>query len=345
MKRDGQKHVNIPIFVVHMGCPNQCVFCDQRLIAGTPSFSESSVRAKIDTILLTLGADTTAEIAFFGGSFTGIERTRMIHLLETAEEYVRAKKVQGIRLSTRPDYIDEGILQILSRYTVREVELGVQNISDMVLTACQRGHTAAETRRAFDLLSAAGIPFGGQMMIGLPGSTPDSEIETAEAIVAAGASSCRVYPTVVFRGTELANMTARGEYIPLTLPDAVSRMSRVLDVFDRHGVPCLRAGLCESENLHDSSSFLAGVNHPAIGELARAELMYRRIDENLRPLSVQLSGASVLIEVARGAASLAAGQHRTNTKRFLERYGIKNIKILENDAVIGYNNKISILLP
>ncbi len=340
-----RKHINIPIFVVHMGCPNQCVFCNQRLISGTTSFSEESVRDKIEETLRTVSEDTEVEIAFFGGSFTGIERGLMIRLLDTAEQYVRQGKVQGIRLSTRPDYINGGIAEILSRYTVREVELGVQSMDDAVLAASKRGHTAADTHRAFALLRTAKIPFGGQMMIGLPFATLETEIRTAEEICKTGASSCRVYPTAVFRGTELASMTERGEYVPLSLSDAVWRMCRVLDVFDRHGVPCLRAGLCESENLHDSDSFLAGVNHPAVGELARSALMAERIEANLAPLAETLRGAAVLIEVAKGAASLAAGQHRANTLRFLARYGIKNIKILEKDTIIGYNNIISILSP
>ncbi len=347
MRRTGKvrKHINIPIFVVHMGCPNQCVFCDQRLISGTYSFSEETVRGKIEEVLATVSADTETEIAFFGGSFTGIERDLMIRLLDTAEEYVKAGKVQGIRLSTRPDYISEEILESLSRYTVREVELGVQSMSDTVLTASKRGHTAADTYRAFDLLRAAGIPFGGQMMIGLPSATVDSEIRTAEEICAAGASSCRVYPTAVFHGTELAEMTKRGDYLPLTLTDAVARMCRVLDVFDRRGVVCLRAGLCESDNMHGADTFFAGVNHPAVGELARSALMAERIEENLSSLSESLCGSSIVIEVAKGAASLAAGQHRANTLRFLKRYGIKNLKILEKDGIIGYNNIISILSP
>ena len=345
MTEKRRKHVNIPIFVVHMGCPNQCVFCDQRLISGTSSFSEETVRGKIEEVLATVPPNAEVEIAFFGGSFTGIDRDLMIRLLDTAEEYVKAGKVQGIRLSTRPDYISEEILESLSRYTVREVELGVQSISDTVLTASKRGHTAADTYRAFDLLRAAGIPFGGQMMIGLPSATVESEIRTAEEICAAGASSCRVYPTAVFHGTELAEMTERGEYLPLTLTDAVERMWRVLDVFDRHGVVCLRAGLCESDNMHDTDTFLAGVNHPAVGELARSALMAERIEENLSSLSESLCGSSIVIEVAKGAASLAAGQHRANTLRFLERYGIKNLKILEKDGIIGYNNIISILSP
>ncbi len=337
------KHVNIPIFVVHMGCPNQCVFCDQRLISGTSCFLEETVRAQIEQYLSVLtGENFETEIAFFGGSFTGIDRALMIRLLDMAEEYVRAGAVSGIRFSTRPDYISPEIISILSRYTVSAAELGIQSISDTVLVRCRRGHTSKDTEYAVSLLRAAGIPVVGQMMIGLPGATIKEEIATAEYIAGAGAAGFRLYPTVVFRGTELADMTVRGEYLPLSLEDAVERMARVLEVFDRCGIPCLRAGLCEAPNLHDAHSYLAGPNHPAIGELARSALLYARVEENLRGAGIPLSGASIEWEVPRGCASVAAGQNRRNLYKLYNNYGIKNVKILENDALLGYNSRIGI---
>ncbi len=339
-----EKHVNIPIFVVHMGCPNQCVFCDQRLISGTSCFSEESVRCQIETVLSALPANKhEVEIAFFGGSFTGIDRPLMIRLLNTAEEYVRAGDVSGIRFSTRPDYIDREVLSVLSDYTVTAAELGIQSISDSVLHACRRGHTKEDTERAVSLLKEAGIPFVGQMMVGLPGSSFADEIRTAEYIASAGAQAFRLYPTVVFQKTELADMTARGLYTPLSVEAAVDRMAGVLDVFDRSGIPCLRAGLCESSNLHDTDSYLAGPNHPAIGELARSALLFKRVCEHLNKMGDVLRGACIVWEVPRGCASLAAGQNRRNLCRLYENYGIKNVKILENDALLGYNSRIGVL--
>ena len=161
-----KKHANIPLFVVHMGCPNQCVFCNQRLISGTSSFSADNAEEQIERALTTLsGTGRQAEIAFFGGSFTGIERSLMVGLLDTAQKYVEQGYVSGIRMSTRPDYIDADILAILSRYTVSCVELGIQSMSDSVLRITKRGHTAEDTRRACRLLTESGIPFAGQMML------------------------------------------------------------------------------------------------------------------------------------------------------------------------------------
>ena len=144
-----KSHANIPVFIPHLGCPNDCVFCDQRTISGVSEFSLSDVRGTVENALATLeGTGRTAEIAFFGGSFTGIDRALMISLLDLAEEYVESGKVSGIRMSTRPDYISDEIISVIGRYTLSEVELGIQSMSDKVLSACRRGHTAADTERA-----------------------------------------------------------------------------------------------------------------------------------------------------------------------------------------------------
>ena len=339
-----KKHVNIPLFIVHMGCPNQCVFCDQRLISGESSFSEQNVRQAIDAALPSIRrAGTQAEIAFFGGSFTGIDRALMQRLLDTAASYVARGDAVGIRLSTRPDYIDGEIVRILSSYPVTAVELGIQSFSDDVLGLCRRGHSAADSVRAAEMLRKAGIPFVGQMMVGLPGSSAQDEIACAERICALGAAGFRVYPTIVFRGTELEQMTVRGEYIPLTVEEAVCRMKRVLAVFDREKIPCLRAGLCESGNLHDPSSYFAGPNHPAIGELARSALMCDRMEAAISVLDTAVEGQRLCFFVPPGKASVAAGQHRSNIRFLLDKYGIKSIKIIENPALIGYNIEIDIL--
>ena len=134
----GKRHVNIPVFIPHLGCPNDCIFCNQRSISGKRSFDEGAVKDGIEAALATV-PDCEAEIAFFGGSFTGIDRGLMIRLLDTAENFVRDGRVTGIRLSTRPDYISREILDILSRYTVKTVELGIQSMDDNVLSAAKRG--------------------------------------------------------------------------------------------------------------------------------------------------------------------------------------------------------------
>lgn len=337
------RHVNIPIFIPHLGCPNNCVFCDQRKISGCISFDESGVKRQIEEVLTTLSEADEAEIAFFGGSFTGIDRDLMIRLLEISDEFVESGRVRSVRCSTRPDYIDGEILDILRKHHVKTVELGIQSMSDAVLSASKRGHTAARALEVCRMVKDAGFDLIGQMMIGLPGSTLDDEISTANAICNAGADGARVYPTVVFAETELADMTASGSYKPLEIEDAIERTASVLDIFDKAGVPVIRVGLCSGENLSSPESVVGGANHPALGELAMGELTYRRICAEVdRALSsVNAEGKTMTVYVPVGATSRAIGQKKRNILRLNEKYckkhRINRIKILENSSIIGYN--------
>ncbi len=328
------EHANIPIFIPHLGCPNDCVFCNQRSISGHGDFDPSSVRGEIETALDTLG-EREAEIAFFGGSFTGIDRGLMITLLDTAQEYVDAGRVVGIRLSTRPDYIDGEIISILSRYTVAAIELGIQSTSDAVLAASRRGHTAEQSKRACRAVAEAGFNLVGQMMVGLPSADPESEIKTAQDIVEWGAVAARVYPTVVFRRTELCRMADVGDYSPLDTETAAERTASVLDIFDRNAVKVIRVGLCASENLASDDEVAGGANHPAIGELAMSELYLRRISEAVE--SGRLEGKRLILSVAVGATSKAVGQKRRNINALREKYGVNIVKILEKNDFLGYN--------
>ena len=331
----GKRHVNIPIFIPHMGCPNNCVFCNQHTISGHGGFELERAEREIEEALSTISEGTPTEIAFFGGSFTGIERGLMVSLLELAESYVQKGRVESIRLSTRPDYIDSEILAILSRYSVRTVELGLQSLEERVLVASRRGHSVECAERACRQIKDAGFELIGQMMIGLPRSTPESEVETARAICRLGADGARVYPTVVFAETELAEMMKSGRYVPLGLEDAVARTARVLDVFDRAGVPCIRVGLCASENLSDASKAIAGANHVAIGEMAMSALYLDRICTELDRLGVR--GGRVTVFVSRGSVSKAVGQKKLNKAKICEKYGLEWLKVLEKNEIIGYN--------
>jgi len=294
----------------------------------------------ITDVLSTVGRDTDCEIAFFGGSFTGIDRAQMTGLLDLAQSYVDSGRVSGIRMSTRPDYMDEEIIQILRGYTVSAVELGIQSFSEMVLTSCRRGHSPARSREAMTMLREAGIPTVGQMMIGLPGSSPADEIACAEEICRLGASGTRIYPTIVFRDTELYWMTVRGEYCPLTLDEAVERSAAVLDVFVRNGVPCLRIGLCESENLHSGETYFAGPNHPSLGELVYGEVYYRRICAALDEHPPE-EGSVLTVAVPKGDLSMAVGQKRRNKIRIEIKHRVKSVKFIEKDNFPRYNIEIS----
>ena len=330
-----RKHVNIPIFIPHMGCPNMCVFCDQRAISGHKSFDASSVDAEIESVLSTLGADSEREIAFFGGSFTGIDRELMLDLLSRAQKYIDMGAAGSIRLSTRPDYINEEILSILSRYSVRTVELGLQSLDDRVLSASKRGHDRECALRACEAVASAGFDLVGQMMIGLPCSNCDNEAETARLICQSGAVGARVYPTVVFKNTELAEMSKKGIYEPITNEEAVVRTKNVLDIFDKAGVPCIRVGLCASERLSDENEAVGGANHSAIGELAMGELYFERICEEIERHGY--ADGELKIYVSKGSVSKAIGQNKRNKSRICEKYRFKSIKVLEKSEILGYN--------
>ena len=324
-------HRNIPIFIPHLGCPNQCVFCNQRSISGHGSFREESVSEEIEIALHTLSPDGSAEIAFFGGSFTGIDRALMIRLLETAERYVKEGRVSGIRLSTRPDYITPTILKILSRYSVRTIELGLQSMDDLVLQASKRGHTAAQAADACRAVVNAGFSLVGQMMVGLPQSTLESELHTAAEICELGASAARIYPTVVFYETPLCKMVRDGSYEPLSVEEAVTRTAAVLEVFSSHGVPCIRIGLCATDALLSADTVMAGPNHPALGELVLGEQAYGRLLCAVR--DAKLCGKPIVLEIPTREISRIVGQHRRNLVRLETETGTKVKKIIGNDHI------------
>ncbi|MBQ7719169.1 MAG: radical SAM protein [Clostridia bacterium] len=333
------RHVNIPVFIPNLGCPYKCVFCDQREISGS-KFSLSDVRETISKALSTVEPDAEREIAFFGGSFTGIGDRLMTSLLDIAQEFISGGTVGSIRLSTRPDMIDGHILGILSRYSVRTIELGIQSVDDRVLSASNRGHAAAVSYEACRMVREYGFDLVGQMMIGLPESTPASERETAEMICRSGAVGARIYPAVVLRGTEMERMAGAGKYSPVTVEDAVSRSADLIEIFDSHGVAVLRVGLCASDGLSEGDA-VGGAYHPALGEMARGEVFRRRIDERLEVLGAH--GASrAEVFVPKGAVSAAIGQRRANAEALRSKFNINTLKIIENPQLIGYNIDVSL---
>ena len=328
------RHINIPVFIPHLGCPNQCIFCNQRHISGTQEFDESNVDTIINSVLSTVSSDDECEIAFFGGSFTGIDRCLMIRLLEKAQYYVNKGQVIGIRMSTRPDYISKEIIEILKKYTITFVELGIQSMNDDVLKYLKRGHTANDTIIAAKLLSDAGIPFVGQMMIGLPSATHEDEIDCANQICKLGAKGTRIYPTLVFKNTELEYITKNNEYTPLTLEEAVQRSARVFRIFVENNVSCLRIGLCESDNLHSESTFFAGPNSASIGEMVKSRAYFDKICELLEEKPQLLKSDTLVIACPKGTTSQIIGNKKRNIVQIKEKFGFKYIKIIENSDFV-----------
>ncbi len=324
------KHINIPIFIPHLGCPNDCAFCNQRSISGRTHFDISDVRMQIEDALSTAG-DRECEIAFFGGSFTGIDRVLMVALLEIAEEYVKAGRVGSVRLSTRPDYISEEILDILGKYSVKTIELGIQSASDKVLEASKRGHTLSDTVKACKLIKERGFDLVGQMMIGLPMSDVDSEIKTAKLICELGAGEARIYPIVILKNTHLVKMIENGEYTPLTESELVDRSASVLSVFRENGVKVLRIGLHSGTELNSGDEIACGCYHPAMGELVEGELYFREIEKRI--LALEVLPQRMTVTVPRGDLSKAIGQNGRNRARLTEKFGLIALKFKEGDAI------------
>ena len=327
-------HSNIPVFIPHLGCKNACVFCSQTKITGVER-AEPELEAELKRVenIITSSLETLesdAEIAFFGGSFTGIGEERMIALLEKASGFVGGK-IKGIRCSTRPDYIDRHICDILRSYGVTSVELGVQSTSQKVLDICRRGHKVSDSENAIRLLKEYGFETGGQMMIGLPGSTPDDEIQTARDIVSYGADTTRIYPTVVFENTCLYDMTLGGTYVPLTIDEALERCAACARVFIEKNVKILRIGLYSSENM---TSAPYGATHPAMGELAEGEIYYSIIKEAAQ----KEADSELTFLIPKGSLSKCIGHKGRNRDRFAL-LG-KTIRFVETDGLKQYDVRI-----
>jgi len=329
MRSKDKRHRNIPVFVSHEGCPNGCVFCNQKTITGQVP---KSAEEYYNEIQRDFSIDPTFEtqIAFFGGSFTAIDRKRMISLLQMGKRIVEEGIAESIRLSTRPDAIDDEILSILKEYPVKNIELGIQSFSDKVLSASKRGHTAAQSSRAMELIVKSGFELTGQMMISLPSSTPDDEIMTAKEICRHGASSTRIYPTVVLPGTELYKMKERGEYSVTSLEDTVRRSADVYSVFIKNGVKVLRIGLCANEDIKRTEGDEGEFYHEAIGELVISRACRNRMEELLKEkISGKEEGKiTAVFTVKPEFISAASGYKRANKIYFTEKYGLDEIRFV-----------------
>ncbi len=267
-----KRQANVALFVPHAGCPHQCCFCDQRTVSGAATpLTEDDVTAACERAMATLPDDRTAQIAFFGGSFTAIDRSYMLSLLKAAQPFLQTGRFDGIRASTRPDAVDNEVLTLLKGYGVTALELGAQSMDDKVLAACGRGHTAQDTARAATLIKESGISLGLQMMTGLPRDTDEGAMNTAKALAALSPDTMRIYPTVVLGGTPLAAMMRAGRYQPPTLEESVALCARLLSFFEiENHIPVIRLGLHDGESLRQKA--VGGAYHPAFRELCEGQL-------------------------------------------------------------------------
>lgn len=312
----------IPIFVPHEGCPNDCAFCNQRTISGkekAPNIKEA--RRIIEEYLETGNAD---QIAFFGGSFTGIDVKKQNEYLSLAEEYIKKGTVGSVRLSTRPDYIDGETVKRLISYGVKNIELGAQSMDDEVLLKSRRGHKAKDVEIAAEIITKSEAVLGLQMMTGLPSDSEEKCLYTAKCFSKLGAKETRIYPTVVLRGTLLAKMYESGEYVPQTIEQAVEVSAKLYRYFKDNDMEILRIGLPDSQDLKEN--YIAGAYHPSLGEMVMSRDIRNRLEKEIEK--------SADIYVNPRFISKFNGNRKCNIEYF-EKKGIK-LNIIPDDKIEEY---------
>ena len=317
-------HGNISVFVPHIGCPHICSFCDQRVISGETKAPEAK-----DVVEACLKAQEkkgkeNLELAFFGGSFTGLSRSYMTELLEAPQSFL-GNLINGIRLSTRPDFINEEILTILKMYHVTSVELGSQSMCNEVLKANLRGHSKEDTIEASKLIKNFGFSLGLQMMTGLYMSDFEKDMETAKEIIALSPDTVRIYPTITIKNTHLAELYYEGKYNPPSLDETVTLCSKLIPMFNDAGIKVIKVGLHPSLELEEK--IVAGPYHRAFGELVMSRIML----DKLVKLLENVPKGDVLVHIRKGETSKLVGQKRQNML-YLNELGY-NIKVVEQEGI------------
>ena len=299
----------LPVFVPHLGCPHACVFCNQRRITGQlrPADAET-VRKIIQDAAALPQTGAKRQLAFYGGSFTAIDEAQQEELLQAAHEALERGEIDSIRLSTRPDAIDGTVLERLRRYGVETVELGAQSMDDEVLRLSGRGHTAADVKRASEMIKAAGFHLILQMMTGLPGDTPGRCVETAKRIIRLQPDGVRIYPTVIVKDTALCELWRSGQYREHTVEDAVSICAKILPLFEKAGIPVIRLGLNPTEELSGGAA-VAGAYHPALGELVKSRIL---LNQARKLLDGVPAGSRVTLGIGAPRLSQLIGQKKAN---------------------------------
>ena len=331
-------HSNISIFVPHKGCPNDCSFCNQRTISGqTVPATPQDVRKAVETAIEYNVDPKNTEIAFFGGSFTAIEREYMCSLLTAAKCFLDSHKFKGIRVSTRPDCIDKDVLETLKNYGVTAIELGAQSMDDNVLSANRRGHTADDVRQASKLIKEYGFELGLQMMTGLYKSDFHKDLYTANEIIKLKPDTVRVYPTVVLKNTHLGYLQEIGEYKAPTAEESAPFCAELLQLFEKNNIKVIKLGLHSSETVE--GDMIGGAYHPAFRELCEGHIYLEKI---LRELEDKDKNTQYDIFVNEKALSKAKGQQKRNEKA-LKNQGfcctIKGNKNLDEFEVKVVENK------
>lgn len=341
-----KKEYIIPIFVPHLGCPNSCTFCNQKTISGqAKQVTAKEVKETIEYYLSNFKDDNKyVEVAFFGGSFTGIEEEVQEELLQAAFDFIKQKKVNSIRISTRPDYIDKKILKRLKKYKVKTIELGVQSTNDYILSRCQRGHTFEDVKKASKLIRRKHFILGHQMMVGLPESTKLDEINTTKSLIKLKPKIVRIYPVLVIKGTKLEEEYRNNEYIPLTVNQAVERCKEIVTLFNKKNIRVIRIGLQNTNTIdepgHNESEVVAGPYHPAFRQLVESSMWYDSVVEEIKQFNTKVK----LVQVRANPVNInnIIGHKKENIEKLNQIYDVE-VKVVADEKIKPGHFKVEIL--
>lgn len=341
-----KKEYIIPIFVPHLGCPNSCTFCNQKTISGqAKQVTAKEVKETIEYYLSNFKDDNKyVEVAFFGGSFTGIEEEVQEELLQAAFEFIKQKKVNSIRISTRPDYIDKKILKRLKKYKVKTIELGVQSTNNYILARCQRGHTFEDVKKASKLIRRKHFILGHQMMVGLPESTKLDEINTTKSLIKLKPKIVRIYPVLVIKGTKLEEEYRNNEYIPLTVNQAVERCKEIVTLFNKKNIRVIRIGLQNTNTIdepgHNESEVVAGPYHPAFRQLVESSMWYDSVVEEIKQFNTKVK----LVQVRANPVNInnIIGHKKENIEKLNQIYDVE-VKVVADEKIKPGHFKVEIL--
>ena len=329
------KNYIIPIFIPHYGCPHTCVFCNQRKITGIQTdVTQEFIQNTIEYHLNRIRGNKFIEVAFYGGSFTALPLSLQRKLLEPAYRYVQEKKINSLRISTRPDCITNEILDNLADFGVETIELGAQSFNDSILARAERGHSVVDIKKAAKLVREHGFHLGIQLMPGLPGDTWQTIMDSLSQTIELCPEFVRIYPTLVLIQTQLAQLYKNGTYQPLSLQKAIQYAALMKLIFIRHDIQVIRVGLQASEQLDDGKTILAGPYHPAFGELVDSYLFKIQMDQLLESLPTQYG--EIIVHHHPKDTSKLRGNKNCNLGSWYKEYQLKNIILKQDLSMINH---------
>ena len=330
-----RRHYNIPIFIPERACPFQCIYCNQQKITGKDAAIDfDEIRNTIEEYLSSIPkTNSEIQIAFFGGTFTAMDEAEQIEFLKLATPYIADGSIRGIRISTRPDNINQHILNILKQYGVTHIELGAQSLDNDVLHKSHRGHDYESVVKASALINSNDFGLGLQMMIGLPGDTIEKSKETARKIIQLGALETRIYPTLVIKDTALHTLYNRGTYTAITTEEAVRQSAEVYNIFEASQVKVLRIGLYPDDNLLENE-VVAGPDMYNFKEKVMTQVWWQKLSALIDKES---PSQQIRISVSPRQINHAIGYQAANRKRLFQSFHRVRFTTDTNINKLDYN--------